>query len=80
MPQRPVMTRDEVSAFIDREFPQIHYDGRLYHIEEVGPLFARLLREQLVPRRCAGRLRSVAAGPRRPGRVRGIGTMGAVRR
>jgi uncharacterized protein (TIGR00369 family) len=43
MPQRPVkMSRDEVSAFIDREFPQIHYDGRLYHIEEVGPLFARL--------------------------------------
>ena len=37
-----VMTRDEVSAFIDRAFPQIHYDGRIYHIEEVGPLFARL--------------------------------------
>ena len=36
MPQRPVkMSRDEVSAFIDREFPQIYYDGRLYHIEEV---------------------------------------------
>ena len=45
MPQRPVkMSRDEVSAFIDREFPQIHYDGRLYHIEEVGPLFRPLRR------------------------------------
>lgn len=42
MPQTPVMSRDEVSAFIDREFPQIHYDGRLYHIEAVGPMFARL--------------------------------------
>ena len=39
------MSRDEVSAFIDQEFPQIHYDGRLYHIEEVGPLSARLRME-----------------------------------
>ena len=36
------MTRDEVSAFIDREFPQIHHDGRIHHIEEVGPLSARV--------------------------------------
>src|SRR3954447_15824193 len=44
MPQRPVkMSRDEESAFIDRELPQIHYERRLYHIEQVGPLFARLL-------------------------------------
>src|SRR5215210_39689 len=42
MPHQSVMSRDEVSALIDREFPQMHYDGRLYHIEEVGPLFARL--------------------------------------
>lgn len=42
MPQSPVMSRDEVSAFIDREFPQIHHDGRLYHIEAVGPLAARV--------------------------------------
>jgi uncharacterized protein (TIGR00369 family) len=42
MPHQSVMSRDEVSALIDWEFPQMHYDGRLYHIEEVGPLFARL--------------------------------------
>lgn len=42
MPETLAMTRDEVSAFIDREFPQIHYDGRIYHIEEVGPLSARV--------------------------------------
>src|SRR3954463_5801222 len=42
MTRRPVMCRDEVSAFIDREFPQIHYDGRLYQIEAVGPLTARV--------------------------------------
>lgn len=42
MPDSLSMTRDEVSAFIDREFPQIHYDGRIYHIQEVGPLSARV--------------------------------------
>src|SRR5215207_9388527 len=42
MPDGLMMSRDEVSAFIDREFPQIHHHGRLYHIEEVGPLSARL--------------------------------------
>jgi len=36
------MTAEEVSAFLDREFPQIHIGGRSYHIEAVGPLFARL--------------------------------------
>jgi hypothetical protein len=41
MPDGLMMSRDEVSAFIDREFPQIHHDGCLYHIEEVGPLSAR---------------------------------------
>jgi uncharacterized protein (TIGR00369 family) len=42
MPDGLMMSRDEVSAFIDREFPQIHHGGRLYHIEEVGQLSARL--------------------------------------
>jgi uncharacterized protein (TIGR00369 family) len=41
MSQRPVMTREEVEAFLDREFPQLHHGGRTHHIEEVGPLFAR---------------------------------------
>ncbi|HEY7386046.1 MAG TPA: PaaI family thioesterase [Beijerinckiaceae bacterium] len=37
-----MMTRDEVEAFLDREFPQIHHGGRIYSVEEVGPLWARL--------------------------------------
>ena len=40
--QQAKMSREEVAAFIEREFPQMHYDGRLYHIEEVGALYARL--------------------------------------
>jgi uncharacterized protein (TIGR00369 family) len=39
---RPLLTRDEVEALLEREFPQLHYDGRLYYIEEVGPLSARM--------------------------------------
>jgi uncharacterized protein (TIGR00369 family) len=36
------MTRDEVEAFLEREFPQIHHGGRTYFVEEVGPMSARL--------------------------------------
>lgn len=36
----PVMTRKEVEAFLDREFPQIHLDGRIFSVEAVGPLSA----------------------------------------
>jgi uncharacterized protein (TIGR00369 family) len=36
------MTRAEVEAFLDREFPQIHAGGRLYSVEEVAPMSARL--------------------------------------
>ena len=35
------MTRDEVEAFLDREFPQIREQGR-YVVEAVGPLSARV--------------------------------------
>jgi uncharacterized protein (TIGR00369 family) len=38
----PLMTAAEVESLLDREFPQIHHGGRSYHIEEVGPLFARV--------------------------------------
>ncbi len=38
----PVMTVDELEAFLDREFPQIHLGGRTYHVEAVGPLSSRL--------------------------------------
>jgi uncharacterized protein (TIGR00369 family) len=43
MPDRlPVMTAQEVSAFLDREFPQIHHGGRTFHIEAIGPMSARM--------------------------------------
>ena len=34
---QPVMTVSELNAFLDREFPQIHADGRIYEIEAVAP-------------------------------------------
>ncbi len=43
MPDRiPAMTAEEVAAFLDREFPQIHYGGRTFHIEAIGPMSARM--------------------------------------
>lgn len=36
------MTREEVEAFLDREFPQIHQDGRVFSVEAVGPLIGRM--------------------------------------
>ena len=40
--RQPVMTREDVEAFLEQEFPQLHYGGRTYHIESVGPLSAQL--------------------------------------
>ena len=42
MTRATAMTRTEVEAFLDREFPQIHAGGRLYSVEEVGLMSARL--------------------------------------
>lgn len=42
---RPIMTKDELTAFLDREFPQIHLGGRSYLVDEVGPLSARMRME-----------------------------------
>jgi uncharacterized protein (TIGR00369 family) len=39
---RPVMSVEEIEAFLDREFPQIHLDGRIYVVEEVGGGTARM--------------------------------------
>jgi uncharacterized protein (TIGR00369 family) len=36
------MTAQEVEAFLEREFPQIHYGGRIYSVEAVGPLTGRM--------------------------------------
>lgn len=39
---RPVMGREEVEAFLEREFPEIYLDGRIWHVETVGPMTARM--------------------------------------
>ena len=39
---RPIMSREEVAAYLDVEFPQLHLDGRLYTIEAVGDLTATM--------------------------------------
>ncbi|MCB1755032.1 MAG: PaaI family thioesterase [Gammaproteobacteria bacterium] len=31
------MNRQEINAFLDREFPQIHTNGRVYDVESVTP-------------------------------------------
>jgi uncharacterized protein (TIGR00369 family) len=36
------MTREEVTAFLDRDFPQLHLDGRVFTIEAVGPMTATM--------------------------------------
>jgi uncharacterized protein (TIGR00369 family) len=37
-----ILTLAETSDFLDREFPQMQAGGRAYHLEEVGPLSARM--------------------------------------
>jgi uncharacterized protein (TIGR00369 family) len=32
----PAMTVDEMTAFLDREFPEIHIGGRIFTVEDVG--------------------------------------------
>ncbi|NNM71942.1 PaaI family thioesterase [Enterovirga aerilata] len=39
---QPVMSVEDVEAFLDREFPQIHLDGRIFAVEAVGPGSARM--------------------------------------
>jgi uncharacterized protein (TIGR00369 family) len=36
------MSESDIEAYLDREFPQIHLGGRTFHVEEVGPMFARM--------------------------------------
>ncbi len=42
MSNEPAMTREEIEAFLDREFPQLHWGGRTYHVEAVAPRFSRM--------------------------------------
>jgi uncharacterized protein (TIGR00369 family) len=37
-----MMSAEEVTAFLDREFPQLHYGGRSYLVEAVGYRSARM--------------------------------------
>jgi uncharacterized protein (TIGR00369 family) len=37
-----LMTRDEVAAFLDKEFPQINQDGRSFELLDIGPMSARM--------------------------------------
>lgn len=39
------MTKTELAAFLDREFPQIHVGGQTYFVDEIGPLSARMRME-----------------------------------
>ncbi|WP_244607368.1 PaaI family thioesterase [Bosea sp. CS1GBMeth4] len=36
------MSAAEIEAYLDQVFPQLHYGGRTYVVEEVGPLYARM--------------------------------------
>ena len=36
------MTTEELTTFLDREFPQLHFGGQTYFVEGVGPLSARM--------------------------------------
>ncbi|WP_210485441.1 PaaI family thioesterase [Microvirga antarctica] len=38
----PIMSVDTLRAFLDAEFPQMHFGGQTFHLETVGPLTARL--------------------------------------
>lgn len=42
LPGKPLMSVEEISAFLDHEFPQIHEGGRCYHVLSVGPGEARM--------------------------------------
>ena len=36
------MSASEIDAYLDEVFPQLHYGGRTYFIEAVGPMMARM--------------------------------------
>ena len=40
--QEPIMSVAELESFMDTAFPQMHEGGKLNHIEELGPLTARM--------------------------------------
>lgn len=34
---QPIMSADEINAFLETDFPQIHTDGRVFHVISVSP-------------------------------------------
>lgn len=38
----PVLSCSEITAYLDKEFPQIHLNGRVYFVDDIGPGEARL--------------------------------------
>jgi len=42
MRANPMMSVDEVEAFLEAEFPQLRLGGRMVSVESVGPMTARL--------------------------------------
>lgn len=36
-PHAPVLTRDDLIAFLDREFPELHEGGQAYHLDSIEP-------------------------------------------
>jgi uncharacterized protein (TIGR00369 family) len=42
MTQKVLMTVDDMTAFLDREFPQLLEGGRAYHVDRIEPLGAKL--------------------------------------
>jgi uncharacterized protein (TIGR00369 family) len=38
----PIMAKDDLVAFLDQEFPQLHVGGQTFFVDEIGPLSARM--------------------------------------
>ena len=39
---QPIMTVEELNRFLDTDFPQVHTDGKVFHVTEAGPGFATM--------------------------------------
>ncbi|MGH6809174.1 MAG: thioesterase, partial [Ensifer adhaerens] len=39
---QPIMTVEELNRFLDTDFPQVHTDGKVFHVTATGPGFATM--------------------------------------
>lgn len=39
---QPIMTVKELNRFLDTDFPQVHTDGKVFHVTDAGPGFATM--------------------------------------